>query len=161
MHIHKDSSSSAPLKRKAEDNEQGHQTKKAKPTNGPTRGPTSGHIAGTGKQYRGNARIEPDSPPSRRVDTLGYKYIKKAKDHEQGYKTKEVKPTSGYVPGTGRPYRGTARIEPDSPPSGQVRALGYKSVNAPLKFREIFSKQDTKNQNHNASKLKVPCTVGT
>ena len=153
MHVHKDSSSSANLKRKAEDHEQDHKTKKAKPT--------SGYVPGTGKPYKGTARIEPDSPPSRRVDALEYKYIKKAEGHEQGQKTKKDKPTSGYIPGTGKPYKGTARIEPDSPLSRHVRALGHKSTNAPLKIREKLSKQDTKNLNRNALKLNVPSTVGS
>ena len=86
---------------------------------------------------------------------------RKAEDHEQDHKTKKAKPTSGYVPGTGKPYKGTARIEPNSPPSRHVRALGYKSTNAPLKIWEKLSKQDTKNLNRNASKIKMPSTVGS
>ena len=86
---------------------------------------------------------------------------RKAEDHEEGHKAKKAKPTSGYMPGTGKPYKGTARIEPNSPPSGHVRALGDKPTNAPLKIREQISKQDTKNLNRNASKLKVHTSVGS
>ena len=75
---------------------------------------------------------------------------------EQGHKAKKVKPTSGYVQGTGRPYRGTARVGTSAPPSGVVGVLGNKSTNAPVKSRESLAKQDTKNLNRNAPKAKVP-----
>ena len=86
-------------------------------------------------------------------------------DFEQGNKprqdrvTKKAKPASGYVPGTGKPYRGTAMERPKASPSRSVGVLGDKSTNAPLKRREAVAKQDTKNLNRNAQKPKVPSGV--
>ena len=91
---------------------------------------------------------------------------RKAKDNddnpelEQGDRpvpgqTKKAKPTSGYVPGTGKPYRGTARDDPKRAASGLVGVLGNKSTNALLKSRDSLAKQDTKNLNRNVPKPKV------
>lgn len=111
MRIHKDSSSSAVLKRKAEDNGDGSESK-----------------------------VE-DKP-------------------KQGHKTKRVKPTCGYIPGTGNPYRGTMRDTPIPQPTVPARALENKPTNTLLKHRESLAKQDTKNLNRNAPKPKVPWSVG-
>lgn len=72
--------------------------------------------------------------------------------HRHGREAKKAKPSSGYVPGTGKPYRGTARERPNPPQSGLVGALRAKSTNAPLKRGEIVAKQDTKNLNRNTPK---------
>ena len=77
---------------------------------------------------------------------------------KQGRENKKARLTSGYVPGTGRPYRGTAR-EPNSRPSGVIGALRDKSTNVTLKSRGELSKQDTKNLNRNAPKPGVLYTV--
>ena len=74
--------------------------------------------------------------------------------------TKKAKPTSGYVPGTGKPYRGTARERPNPPPRGSIGVLGDKPANVPSKRREAVAKQDTNNLNRNASKAKVLNGVG-
>lgn len=78
----------------------------------------------------------------------------------QGRVTKKAKPTSGYVPGTGKPYRGTAKERPDPPPLGSIGVLRDKSANVPSKRREAVAKQDTKNLNRNAPKAKVLNGVG-
>ena len=78
----------------------------------------------------------------------------------QGRVTKKVKPTCGYVPGTGKPYRGTAREWPNLPPLGSIGILGDKSANVLSKRREAVAKQDTKNLNRNAPKAKVLNGVG-
>ena len=78
----------------------------------------------------------------------------------QGRVTKKAKPTCGYVPGTGRPYRGTAREMPNPQPLGSIRVLGDKPANVPSKRREAVAKQDTKNLNRNAPKAKVLNGVG-
>ena len=41
----------------------------------------------------------------------------------EGRATKKAKPTSGYVPGTGKPYRGTARERPSPPLIGSIGVL--------------------------------------
>ena len=78
----------------------------------------------------------------------------------QGRVAKKAKPTSGYVPGTGKPYRGTARERPNPPPLGSIDLLGDKPANVPSKRREAVAKQDTKNLNRNAPKAKVLNGVG-
>ena len=78
----------------------------------------------------------------------------------QGRATKKVKPTSGYVPGTGKPYRGTAKERPNPPPLGTIGVLGDKPATVPFKRREAVAKQDTKNLNRNAPKAKVRNGVG-
>ena len=77
-----------------------------------------------------------------------------------GHQTKKAKPTSGYIPGTGKPYKGTARDDPKRAASGLVGVLGNKSTNALLKSRDRLAKQDTKNLNRNAPKPKVLFGVG-
>ena len=77
-----------------------------------------------------------------------------------GHQTKKAKPTSGYVPGTGKPYKGTARDDPKRAASGLVGVLGNKSTNALLKSRDRLAKQDTKDLNRNAPKSKALYGVG-
>ena len=93
----------------------------------------------------------------RKAESIGDTY---ESEPRYGRETKKAKPTCGYVPGTGGPYRGTARGRTNLPPSGPARALGTKSTNALLKNREKLVKQDTKNLNRNAPKAKVPYGVG-
>ena len=75
---------------------------------------------------------------------------------EQGHRAKKFKPTCGYVPGSGNPYKGTMKETP-SVPAG--RALGNRPTNTMLKRRESIAKQDNKNLNRNAPKPKMPCGV--
>ena len=77
-----------------------------------------------------------------------------------GHRTKKAKPTGGYVSSTGRPYKGTMREDLSPWQSGNARALGNKSTNAPLKNRGKLSKQDSTNLNPNARKPKPPYGVG-
>ena len=93
----------------------------------------------------------------RKAEDSGDAYEIKPK---QGHETKKAKPTSGYVPGTGKPYRGTGRDMPDPRSSAYARALGNKSTNATLKSRDKIRKQDTKNLNRNIRKTKVLYDVG-
>lgn len=88
-----------------------------------------------------------------------YEFEKEDKP-KQGHETKKAKPTSGYVPGTGKPYRGTGKDMPNPRSSVYARALGNKSTNATLKSRDKIRKQDTKNLNRNIRKTKVLYDVG-
>ena len=74
---------------------------------------------------------------------------------EQGHRTKKFKPTCGYVPGSGTPYKGTMRETTTVP----ARALGNGPSNTMLKRRESIAKQDRKNLNRNAPRPKMPCGV--
>ena len=106
---------------------------------------------------------EPSNSASlkRKAEDSGDAYeFKKEDTPKQGHETKKAKPTSGYVPGTGKPYRGTGRDMPNPRSSAYARALENKSTNASLKSREKIRKQDTKNLNRNIPKTKVPYDVG-
>ena len=109
MHIHKDPSGSASLKRKAVD---------------------SGDVS------------ESEGKPS------------------DGHRTKKAKPTGGYVPSAGRPYKGTMREDPSPRQPGKARALTNKSTNAPRKHSDIVSEHDTKNIYRNVPKSNLPYGVG-
>ena len=94
--------------------------------------------------------------PKRKAEDIddGFK-LEQGDRPRQGHVTKKAKPTSGYVPGTGKPYRGTAKQRPMSPPLGSISVLGDKPANVPSKRREAVAKQDTKNLNRNAPKARV------
>ena len=99
--------------------------------------------------------------PKRKAEEIevGFK-LEQGDRLRQGHVTKKAKLTSGYVPGTGKPYRGTARDMPKSPPLGSIGALGDKPANVPSKRREAVAKQDSKNLNRNAPKARVLNGVG-
>ena len=102
----------------------------------------------------------PASPKRRAEDIENDFESEQGNRPRQGPVTKKAKLTSGYVPGTGRPYRGTARERSSPSPLGSIGVLGDKPANVPLKRREAIAKQDTKNLNRNAPKAKVINGVG-
>lgn len=95
----------------------------------------------------------PKRKPEDNNDDLRSGLVGKA---EQGHRAKKIKPTCGYIPGSGNPYKGTMR---DSPSAPVGRALGNRPTNTMLKHRESIAKQDKKNLNCNALKSKMPCGV--